>query len=233
ITDVIWYKPRRNHWITLNEPWSYSRGGYAIGIYAPGRCSEWLNLNCTGGDSGTEPYLASHYQLLAHAASVQVYKKKYQKSQKGIIGITLVCFWYTPYSNHKVDKDAANRALDFMYGWFMEPLTSGKYPESMISLVGERLPKFSEEEARLVTGSYDFIGLNYYTTAYAANAPKTRPNYDSDSNVKTSYSRNGIPIGQSIEDWYGHYGEFSNGLESALNEDQLGDGQHCFKGRIA
>ncbi|CAJ1964278.1 unnamed protein product, partial [Sphenostylis stenocarpa] len=159
ITDVIWYKPRRNHWITLNEPWSYSRGGYAIGIYAPGRCSEWLNLNCTGGDSGTEPYLASHYQLLAHATSVQVYKKKYQKSQKGIIGITLVCFWYTPYSNHKVDKDVANRALDFMYGWFIEPLTSGKYPESMISLVGERLPKFSEEEARLVTGSYDFIGF--------------------------------------------------------------------------
>ena len=69
---------RVKYWITLNEPLSYSRGGYAVGSYAPGRCSKWLNLNCTGGDSGTEPYLASHYQLLAHAAAVQVYKKKYQ-----------------------------------------------------------------------------------------------------------------------------------------------------------
>ncbi|CAJ1938971.1 unnamed protein product [Sphenostylis stenocarpa] len=147
---------------------------------------EWLNLNCTGGDSGTEPYLASHYQLLAHASICSSLQEKISEISKRNHRHNISVFRYTPYSNHKVDKDAANRALDFMYGWFMEPLTSGKYPESMISLVGERLPKFSEEEARLVTGSYDFIGLNYYTTAYAANAPKTRPNYDSDSNVKTS-----------------------------------------------
>ncbi|KAK7282135.1 hypothetical protein RIF29_10704 [Crotalaria pallida] len=43
-----------------------------------GRCSEWLKLNCTGGDSGTEPYLTSHYQLLAHAAAANLYKTKYQ-----------------------------------------------------------------------------------------------------------------------------------------------------------
>lgn len=65
------------HWITLNEPWSYSMHAYADGMFAPGRCSKWLNLNCTGGDSGKEPYLASHNQLLAHAAAVQVYKEKY------------------------------------------------------------------------------------------------------------------------------------------------------------
>jgi beta-glucosidase len=71
---------RVKHWITLNEPWSYSVGGYANGQLAPGRCSSWQNLNCTGGDSSTEPYLASHHQLLAHAAAVQVYKQKYQVS---------------------------------------------------------------------------------------------------------------------------------------------------------
>ncbi|KOM44459.1 hypothetical protein LR48_Vigan05g206400, partial [Vigna angularis] len=69
------------HWITLNEPWSFSRGGYALGSFAPGRCSQWLNPECTGGDSGTEPYVISHYQLLSHAAAVQVYKKKYQVFQ--------------------------------------------------------------------------------------------------------------------------------------------------------
>ena len=66
------------HWITLNEPWTYSNGGYVAGNMAPGRCSESQKLNCTGGDSGIEPYLTAHHQLLAHAAAVQVYKNKYQ-----------------------------------------------------------------------------------------------------------------------------------------------------------
>jgi hypothetical protein len=53
-------------------------GGYAAGLLAPGRCSDWQGLDCAGGDSGTEPYLAAHYQLLAHAKVVHLYKKKYQ-----------------------------------------------------------------------------------------------------------------------------------------------------------
>ena len=69
---------RVKHWITLNEPCSYSYGGYAAKALAPGRCSAWQNLNCTGGDSGTEPYLVSHHELLSHAAAVELYKKKYQ-----------------------------------------------------------------------------------------------------------------------------------------------------------
>ncbi|RZC04283.1 Cyanogenic beta-glucosidase [Glycine soja] len=59
------------HWITLNEPRSVRKNGYANGRFAPGRCSNWLKLNCTGGDSGTK-------QLLAHAATAKLYKTKYQ-----------------------------------------------------------------------------------------------------------------------------------------------------------
>jgi len=58
---------------------------------------------------------------------------------------------------------------------YMEPLTSGKYPESMRSLVGKRLPEFTKEEAKLVAGSMDFLGLNYYTSNYAANKPRVEP----------------------------------------------------------
>ncbi|XP_057453252.1 beta-glucosidase 13-like [Lotus japonicus] len=190
---------RVKHWITLNEPLSYSMGGYAVGILAPGRCSIWLNPNCTGGDdSGKEPYLVSHHQLLAHAEAVQVYKKKYQASQKGIIGITLVSHWFVPFSDNKFDQDAAGRAIDFMFGWFMEPLTTGNYPQSMRYLVGSRMPKLSKKQARLVNGSFDFLGLNYYTTNYAANAPhlsNARPNYVTDALTNLTTERNGIPIG--------------------------------------
>jgi beta-glucosidase len=84
---------------------------------APGRCSSWLNPNCTGGDSGTEPYIVAHNQLLAHATVVNVYKTKYQASQNGLIGITLVINWFVPLSDNKLNQKAAERAVDFMFGW--------------------------------------------------------------------------------------------------------------------
>ncbi|KAL2922736.1 Cyanogenic beta-glucosidase [Bienertia sinuspersici] len=40
----------------MNEPWSYTVGGNADGDFSPGKCSKWQRLNCTGGDSATEPY---------------------------------------------------------------------------------------------------------------------------------------------------------------------------------
>ncbi|KAL1356265.1 hypothetical protein AAHE18_05G171800 [Arachis hypogaea] len=175
---------RVKHWITFNEPWSYSNHGYAKGSYAPGRCSAWQNLSCTGGDSGTEPYIVTHHQLLAHAVAVNVYKTKYQASQKGLIGIALNCYWMVPLHDTELDKLAAQRALDFMLGWFMEPMTKGDYPSSMRSLVGSRLPKFSSYQSWLLRGSFDFIGLNYYTSYYAADAPelsKAKPSFLTDS----------------------------------------------------
>lgn len=53
----------------------------------------------------------------------------------------------------------------------MDPLTRGDYPKSMRILVKERLPKFTKEQAKLVNGSFDFIGINYYSSNYASNAP--------------------------------------------------------------
>ncbi|CAN1263538.1 Beta-glucosidase 24 [Linum perenne] len=178
---------RVKNWITLNEPLTFTQSGYVSGEMAPGHCSKSVNSNCTKGDSSTEPYLASHNQLLAHAAAVKVYRERYQAKQKGIIGITLVSSWYIPYSNSKHDRRARQRALDFGYGWFMDPLTNGEYPKSMRSLVGDRLPKFSKEEAELVKGSFDFIGLNYYSSNYVANTGKSvNSTYFTDSEVKLS-----------------------------------------------
>ncbi|GMN57298.1 hypothetical protein TIFTF001_026408 [Ficus carica] len=196
---------RVKHWITLNEPYTYTNGGYSKGNLAPGRCSEWQNINCTGGDSGTEPYLVSHHQLLSHAAAVKLYKEKYQATQKGIIGITLVSSWFVPYSDANQDQNAAQRALDFMFGWFMDPLVNGDYPYNMKSLVGKRLPKFTKEESKLVKGSFDFLGLNYYTSNYAAHAPRNNPvnaSYTTDAQTTLTTQRNGVPIGpKGSSDW--------------------------------
>ncbi|KAG0514151.1 hypothetical protein BDA96_10G165600 [Sorghum bicolor] len=189
---------RVKHWITFNEPWSFSINGYASGILAPGRCSAWENSGCSTGDSGREPYIVAHNQLLAHAAAVQVYKGKYQEKQKGSIGITLVSNWMIPYTNSKGDKDAAKRALEFMYGWFMDPLTKGDYPLSMRTLVGNRLPRFTKEQSKAIYGSFDFIGLNYYTARYVQNTKHSNngnKSYNTDSRTNQSVERNGTVIG--------------------------------------
>ena len=68
---------RVKYWVTINEPNSFTIGGYVTGIEAPGRCSNYIG-NCTYGNSGIEPYIVGHNLLLSHATAVKLYKEKYQ-----------------------------------------------------------------------------------------------------------------------------------------------------------
>ncbi|XP_042424419.1 beta-glucosidase 26-like [Zingiber officinale] len=137
---------RVKNWFTFNEPRCIAALGYDDGLHAPGRCT-----GCeAGGNSTIEPYIAAHNLILSHAAAVKRYREKYQKEQKGMIGILLDFVWYEPYTYSVQDKAAAQRARDFHIGWFLHPLTFGHYPESMQTIVKERLPKFTEEQAKMV-----------------------------------------------------------------------------------
>ncbi|KAL6966295.1 beta-glucosidase, partial [Sarracenia purpurea var. burkii] len=98
------------------------------------------------------------------------------------------------------------RGLDFMFGWFMDPLINGDYPTNMRKLAGSRLPTFSDTDKNKVKGSFDFIGLNYYTSQYVADHPSDSGtknlSYSTDPKIKFTYERNGIPIGpQAGSDW--------------------------------
>ncbi|KAJ0976996.1 hypothetical protein J5N97_012470 [Dioscorea zingiberensis] len=155
---------RVKYWITLNEPWSFVSLGYGLGTHAPGRCSP--SFGCSVGNSAIEPYIAGHNLILAHANAYRLYKEKYQKTQGGQIGITVNSLWYVPYDQTHENKEAANRLMDFMLGWYMDPLVRGDYPFNMKALVRERLPAFSKEESEMITKSFDFIGINYYSAMY-------------------------------------------------------------------
>ncbi|CAI0414979.1 unnamed protein product [Linum tenue] len=189
---------RVQHWVTINEPLSYSLFAYGTGMMAPGQCSKWMNLNCTGGDSATEPYIVAHNLLLAHATTVKLYREKYQAIQKGKTGTAHVSQWGIPLSDSKQDHKATRRGMDFMLGWFMDPLATGNYPRSMRAIMKKQLPKFSKEESKMLKGSFDFVGLNYYTTFYVSNAPPSNPLFSSsttDSRTNASPVKNGVPIG--------------------------------------
>ncbi|OWM73468.1 hypothetical protein CDL15_Pgr026567 [Punica granatum] len=185
------FSDRVKYWITLNEPWTYSNFGYATATSAPGRCSAWQKLNCTGRDSGTEPYLVMHHLLLAHTAAVKLYKEKIR---------------------------------------FLDPLIYGDYPYSMHSLVASRLPKFSQEQSAIVKGSFDFIGMNYYTANYAQDAPQlgnTNLSYPTDSLAHLSgvdeFNNSTLPLKQQLYDlmridyYYSHLAYLLRAIKDGAN----------------
>jgi beta-glucosidase/6-phospho-beta-glucosidase/beta-galactosidase len=49
-------------------------------------------------------------------------------------------------------------------GWFADPIYKGYYPASLINMLGDRLPKFTEEEVSVIKGSSEFFGMNTYTS---------------------------------------------------------------------
>lgn len=159
---------RVKNWITINEPLQTAINGHCVGIFAPGRSENSL----------TEPFLAAHNQLLAHASAVSVYRNKFKKMQGGQIGLVVDCEWAEPLSESAEDKIAAARRLDFQLGWYLDPIYFGDYPLVMRAKLGERLPKFSEEERDLLKSSLDFVGLNHYTTRYIAHATGNCENHD-------------------------------------------------------
>lgn len=193
---------RVKYWFTLNEPLTYCLNGYTIGTHAPGRCSNYAG-NCTSGNSATEPYIVAYHLILAHADAVKVYREKYKPYQKGEIGVTLVTHFFTPLTNKPSDVRAARRVLDFWFGWFLHPMTYGDYPEEMKAILKDRLPRFTAEQSKLVAKSYDFLGVNYYSTYYASNVLTVKltnlsMNTDNQANISPLDS-NGVPIGPATD----------------------------------
>lgn len=147
---------RVKNWITLNEPWCSSVLGHGLGVFAPGRMSP------------CEPYIAGHNLLIGHALAVKEFRIG---GFDGKIGISNNCDWREPLTGGEEDKAAAQRSLEFFYGWFTDPVVFGDYPEVMRKRLGKRLPDFTAEEHALIKGSADFLGLNHYSTALASGNP--------------------------------------------------------------
>ncbi|URD79844.1 Glycosyl hydrolase family 1 [Musa troglodytarum] len=139
--------------------------------------------------------LALHKEYLA---AVKRYREKYQVDQKGKIGILLDFVWYEAYTHSANDEAAAQRARDFHIGWFLHPLTYGYYPKSIQEIVKDRLPKFTADQVKMVKGSYDYVGVNQYTSYYMKDNGVTNPkpvSYQDDWHVEFKFDRDGVPIG--------------------------------------
>ncbi|KAH7676642.1 Beta-glucosidase protein [Dioscorea alata] len=195
---------RVSHWTTIAEVNIMSIASYDIGVFPPQRCSYPFGVNnCTAGNSSTEPYIAIHNTLLAHASVFHLYKTKYKAFQHGWIGLNVYTYWYSPFSNSEADVKAAKRARDFTLGWIVDPLVFGDYPKIMKKIVRSRLPVFTKSQSEYLKGSFDFIGLNHYTSIFVVDnsvealAMPIR-DYSSDMLAKCTVSKNETPSGKFV-----------------------------------
>lgn len=170
---------RVKHWLTFNEPWVTAIIGYGQGVFAPGRVSN------------SEPYQAAHQMLRSHGKAVDLYRRKYQR-QNGEIGITNNCDWREPKTESEQDRQAAQRSLEFLLGWFADPIYFGDYPQVMRHRVRDRLPQFTPDDREWIKGSNDFFGLNHYITLYTSHAEG--------QNIKGEvYGEGGISENQEVQ----------------------------------
>ncbi|NWI84755.1 LPH hydrolase, partial [Pitta sordida] len=188
-------------WITLNEPYNTAYLGYGVGTSAPGISTR----------PGRAPYLVGHNLIKAHAEVWHLYNDTYRAKQGGLISITINSEWAEPRNPHKQeDIDAARRFMQFYLGWFAHPIfKNGDYSEVMKTRILERslaqgltqsrLPEFTDEEKQRIKGTYDYFGLNYYTTAltYDLSFPKSVQSYDSDRGVAAVADRSWLDSGST------------------------------------
>ncbi|XP_065348184.1 myrosinase 1-like [Cloeon dipterum] len=186
----LFFGDRVQTWFTINEPWVQAVQGHGFGDFAPG-------IN----QSGILDYQAGHNLILAHARAWRIYDGKYRPTQGGRIGFNMYTSFLEPKTDNPDDIFAAERAMQFLIGWFGHPVYSqdGDYPAVMKEFVAfhsaeegypeSRLPQFTPEEIAYVKGTYDFFGLNHYTTMLAENGlfPYT-PSYIRDGEIIPSFN---------------------------------------------
>ncbi|XP_049822481.1 myrosinase 1-like isoform X2 [Aethina tumida] len=155
---------RVKHWMTFNEINQICEAGYSEGSFAPNIVNKGI-----GG------YECTHRVLLAHAKAYRMYDEEFRPTQNGSVGIAIDTYFHEPRDpNSESDKQAAEVALIMNYGWYANPIMLGNYPEYMIERIRNlsliegrnksRLPEFTPEQVELVKGTYDFLGLNHYSS---------------------------------------------------------------------
>ncbi|MFW5693801.1 MAG: GH1 family beta-glucosidase [Alkalispirochaeta sp.] len=146
-------RERVNHWITVNEPFTFSVLGHLTGELAPGRHNPWTAFKVVRN------------MMLAHAAAYHEIKALQPESQ---VGISQLLIPTTPAGPR--DVGAAYKADRLINGLFMEPLFHGEYPETarraLHFFIGHH-----HRDARRIHGTFDFLGLNHYFPVRVRRAP--------------------------------------------------------------
>jgi beta-glucosidase len=146
-------------WVTLNEPWVVTDGGYLHGVLAPGHRSFY------------EPPIASHNLLRAHGAAVQAYRGEGRHR----IGLVVNLEPKYPASSSEEDRAATARAEAYMNRQYLDPVFLGRYPAEMAVIWGDAWRDWPQRDFDLIGQKLDFLGINYYTRSVTRFDPTSLP----------------------------------------------------------
>ena len=138
---------RVKKWVTLNEPWVITDGGYLHGALAPGHRNMF------------EAPIASRNLMRAHGAAV----KAYREVGKHEIGLVVNLEPKYPASDSAEDQAATARADAYMNRQYLDPAIHGTCPDELADIFGEAWTDWSAEDLALAKQKIDFVGINYYT----------------------------------------------------------------------
>jgi len=134
-------------WVTLNEPWVVTDGGYLRGTLAPGHRNRF------------EAPIATHNLLRAHGAAVRAYRAE----GKHRVGLVVNLEPKYPASDAAADRAATARADAYMNRQYLDPVFLKRYPDELREIFGEAWPEWPAEDFALIAQPIDFLGVNYYT----------------------------------------------------------------------
>jgi beta-glucosidase len=138
-------------WITLNEPWVSSWLGHGYGVHAPGHADPAKALS------------AAHHLLLGHGLALERMRSAGYAENR--LGITLNLHPAVPAREHEGDAEAARRVDGQANRLYLDPVFRGEYPEDLLSYYrgrGVDLPPGRDGDLKVISGSVDFLGVNYY-----------------------------------------------------------------------
>lgn len=143
---------RVKYWITLNEPWEHAFFGHFIGEQAPGISNPWTYFK------------VAHHELLGHGLAVERVRTFAPNAK---VGITLSQFPIYPYADTPQHQKAAHFADLFINRFYLDGLYKGQYPEALFKQLRLFHPRIEEDDMKIISRSFDFLGVNYYTRQYA------------------------------------------------------------------
>jgi beta-glucosidase len=138
---------RVKFWVTLNEPWVITDGGYLHGALAPGHRSKY------------EAPIASHNLMRAHGAAVQTYRAEGRHR----IGLVVNIEPKHAASGSVEDLAATRRAHAYMNEQYLHPALLGRYPPELAQIFGDAWPRIDPADFATIAQPLDFVGINYYT----------------------------------------------------------------------
>jgi beta-glucosidase len=143
---------RVKKWVTHNEPWVVTDGGYLHGALAPGPPQP-----LRGADRLAQP------DARARRGGEGLSRDRQARDRPGGEHRAEV-----PSTDSAADAEAVRRAHGYMNEQYLDPALLGVYPPVLKEIFGDAWPEWPAEDMALIKQKLDFIGINYYTRSVTA-----------------------------------------------------------------